>query len=550
MAILRCKSCGFLREVPSNYAGKKIKCPSCQQVTQIHDTIQLTKKLFEMLSQSQKEVISLKQNSSQSRKNIFETQSQSQKEVVNLKQDSSQMEKKLFEMLSQSHKELVGLKQNASKTEKKLFEILEQSQKELVSLKQTSSQPESKLFEMLSQSQKELVSLKLTSFKREKKLFEMLDQSQKELIGLKQNSSQTEKKLFEMLDQSQKELVGLKQNSSQTEKKLFEMLDQSQKELVSLKQNSSQTEKKLFEMLSQLQAEIVSLKHNSSQPVTKSSPLPSTPTEPTISSTSPTLSQPTGYAFANLDSSPVFRNVEPARKWFQTKQVKTELDEKAMDISGFFDEMAVMLGDNYDSLKELLNQIKRMQANKNPGFTVDISTYNQNQIDIINKFCKEAYTNSFFSKFVNSKKNKNFLHITLQTEPKIVNFFNGLWLEWFVLMKVATMLAKRKITFSCLRGFKIILTNDELHEIDIFFLINGLPLWIECKTGEFRDSIAKYSSLRKRLNIDKQRSLLLVLDEPEEKLKTLTNMYDITFVNEKTWFHQVENLLPILSVVK
>jgi hypothetical protein len=320
-------------------------------------------------------------------------------------------------------------------------------------------------------------------------------------------------------------------------------------------------------MLSQLQKEIVSLKQSSSQSVAKSNSSPqevaksntslSTPTKSISPETQPETdsqaftkpSPSTGYAFANLASSPVFRNVEPARKWFQTKQIKTELDEKAMDISGFFDEIAVMLGDNYDNLKELLDRIKRTQRKGYPKFTVELSAYSEQRIDVINKFCKTAYASSFISRFVNRfEGDKNLLHLTLQTEPKIVNFFNGFWLEWFVLMKIATMLVERKVEFSCLRSFKVIFSDKELHEkelheMDIFFLINGLPLWIECKTGEFRDSINKYSRLRKRLNIDKQRSLLLVLDTPEEKLAALTSMYDITFVNEKTLFRQVENLL-------
>lgn len=71
--------------------------------------------------------------------------------------------------------------------------------------------------------------------------------------------------------------------------------------------------------------------------------------------------------------------------------------------------------------------------------------------------------------------------------------------------------------------------------LDIFFLINETqPLWIECKTGEFRDSINKYQALRKRLNIDPKYTILLVSGLDEEKAAAMSSMFKLTIVNEKT----------------
>lgn len=55
MAILKCEHCKCTKEIPSQYAGKTVKCPSCNQPTQIHDTIDFltsfSDKLFELETQ-------------------------------------------------------------------------------------------------------------------------------------------------------------------------------------------------------------------------------------------------------------------------------------------------------------------------------------------------------------------------------------------------------------------------------------------------------------------------------------------------------------------
>ncbi|MFH2044485.1 MAG: hypothetical protein ABIK92_05000, partial [Pseudomonadota bacterium] len=39
MAIFRCNKCGHIREVGSEYIGKAVKCPKCDNATIIYDTV-------------------------------------------------------------------------------------------------------------------------------------------------------------------------------------------------------------------------------------------------------------------------------------------------------------------------------------------------------------------------------------------------------------------------------------------------------------------------------------------------------------------------------
>jgi len=249
-----------------------------------------------------------------------------------------------------------------------------------------------------------------------------------------------------------------------------------------------------------------------------------------------------GYAFANLSSSPIFENYNDIIQWFKAKQITVTPNQAAMDISGFFDEVAVKLGDNYAILGELCEKIKRTQGHHS-YVMLNLTSRSQKDIKIIIESLKELYDNAFITRYTYDKTGKK-IHISLQTVPKIINFFNGDWLEWYVLMKVATLLVDRKIKFSCLRGFHVHFPDADTNEIDLFFLINGsMPLWIECKSGEFRQFIGKYSALRKRLKLEKSNALLLVLGIPDEKVVGLTNTFELTVVNENNFLKQIEQKL-------
>lgn len=47
MAILRCNSCTYLREVTNEHVGKTVKCPVCEKPAVIHDAVAFVKKVLE-----------------------------------------------------------------------------------------------------------------------------------------------------------------------------------------------------------------------------------------------------------------------------------------------------------------------------------------------------------------------------------------------------------------------------------------------------------------------------------------------------------------------
>lgn len=234
---------------------------------------------------------------------------------------------------------------------------------------------------------------------------------------------------------------------------------------------------------------------------------------------------------------------KPIIDWFKNKNIILDIDTKTIDTQGFFDEVAVALGEDYELLKNINDQIKRAQRKGHGSVSISVSNYSQKEIQALTFYCKTLYDFSFVAKYFYNKQDKR-IHLTLQKAPPVLNFFNGEWLEWFVFMKLLILFYQKKVPFSALRSFKVHFPNEDQHEVDVFFLINNeMPFFIECKSGEFRSTIEKYQKLRKRMGIDKENFTLLVLGLSDEQIKGLTSMYDITFVNENNFIEYFSAML-------
>jgi phage FluMu protein Com len=234
---------------------------------------------------------------------------------------------------------------------------------------------------------------------------------------------------------------------------------------------------------------------------------------------------------------------EPIVQWFEKRQIQIQINQEAVDTTGFFDEISLLIGNNYNVLKFVSDQIKYIQ---NKGYTnvkLDISKKSPEEIKQIKAFCKEMYDYSFVAKYFYQKKDK-IIRLTLQKAPNIRNFFNGIWMEWFTLMKLLEFFGGKKINPSCMRSLNVSFSNGISNELDIFFLTkNNIPVCIECKSGEFRQDIDKYLKLRKQLNIEKNKFVICIFGLSEKQTQGMTSMYDLTFTNETNLISHIEKII-------
>ena len=112
-----------------------------------------------------------------------------------------------------------------------------------------------------------------------------------------------------------------------------------------------------------------------------------------------------------------------------------------------------------------------------------------------------------------------------------------------IFLKLLTVFRERRILAACLRNPVVTLPNDDVHELDVFFLVdNRIPLCIECKTGEFRQDIDKYTRLVKRLKLEKEEFLVCATGLDEKQIQGFNSMYSVTFTNETNFLEHVQRV--------
>ncbi len=237
---------------------------------------------------------------------------------------------------------------------------------------------------------------------------------------------------------------------------------------------------------------------------------------------------------------------KPIVDWFAQSNIKATIDRDAVDTRGFFDEVAITLGNNFDVLESVLEQMRYIQRKGYDTVKISLEQKDKREISIIKNFCKEIYDYSFASRYFLDKK-KNAIYLEIQKATKITNFFNGIWMEWYVYMMLLDRFEKQELPYTLLKGLKITYSNKERNELDIFFIIGDTPVCIECKSGEFRKDIDKYVKLKKRLKLGKEYFIICAIGLDTLQTDGLTNTFDITFTNQNNLLQYIDDILRNIS---
>jgi hypothetical protein len=222
---------------------------------------------------------------------------------------------------------------------------------------------------------------------------------------------------------------------------------------------------------------------------------------------------------------------KPLGDWFRARQITATHDLNGVDTTGFFDEAAREIGDHYEALAGLMEQIRFAYRKEFTWLNADLSQYDPLVRQNVLAFCRELYSHTLFSRY-SFKQQTKVLGLGIQPAKAVRAFFTGGWLEWYALTTLLSLCMKQGREFSCARGTVISLQNAETRELDVAALVAGKTLLvIECKTGEFRSEIEKYVQLRKRLGIDRSQFIVCNPDLTDEQAVGLGAMYGLTFVN-------------------
>lgn len=213
-----------------------------------------------------------------------------------------------------------------------------------------------------------------------------------------------------------------------------------------------------------------------------------------------------------------------------------------------FDRLALFLGDHYSVLACFRLELKRALHTKT---RVRFSFKNKcpeeiarcHQLVMLMKDLSLAYNCSY-------SKEKKLLQVDLQEREDIRRFFDGEWFERYVCYRLNQFFQAQGWQYQCLRNPRIRFSNGDRAELDLFWSVQGQPLWIECKTSkEYESFLKKYSDYRKRLGMAPSRSILMVLEAPEEQAEQQSQFWQLTIGTRESLIGLVHRALQESSEI-
>ncbi|MBE9068912.1 DUF1887 family protein [Leptolyngbya cf. ectocarpi LEGE 11479] len=248
----------------------------------------------------------------------------------------------------------------------------------------------------------------------------------------------------------------------------------------------------------------------------------------------------------NSDEEEEGREVATTTAWFQSRNVELQSSyqpEPAID--ELLDDLAVFLGDNYEILERFYKKLK-FSLGKRCSFPLQDKS--QKEISIHNLFFKKLKDSSLLSKGFYNKSDKIII-ATTQNQEDVKFFLEGGWFERFVYYKIVDFLDSIGADYQVLRNLDITYENEDHFELDIFFMIQGQPLLVECKAGkQFDSGIATFTKHKQRLSLQPENAVFVALELEERLTAVRTKRMGVTVANKDTLLSHLDQLLTSMGI--
>lgn len=233
-------------------------------------------------------------------------------------------------------------------------------------------------------------------------------------------------------------------------------------------------------------------------------------------------------------------------EWFKKRKIEVKCEYSHVDTSGFFDEAATLIGDEYALLSNILEQLRYGYGKNWTWLNIELDKRSKKDKQALKASLRQLYSYTFFARYVYQQK-QDVIGLGMQSATPVKVFLTGGWLEWWAFIRILELCLDQELEFSCARGMRIEFQDQEARELDVVYLIKKankvFPVIVECKTGEFRAELQKYSNLSKRLQLEAAQFIICNPDIDDQQAAALSAMYGLTFVNLGSFSQHLQAVL-------
>ncbi|WNZ48023.1 formylglycine-generating enzyme family protein [Leptolyngbya boryana CZ1] len=236
--------------------------------------------------------------------------------------------------------------------------------------------------------------------------------------------------------------------------------------------------------------------------------------------------------------------------WFRERQIEVHPSQTYENLRvAIFDRLALEVGDHYDVLAPLLRQMKRATSRNHSEFQYQLGEIPQEMVSRCVGFGHNLMNEGLLLEFHYDRATRT-IRGTMTDQPYIVEFFTGAWFARYICQKVVQLLRERELRFSFLSDVTVTLLTRDRFELDLFFLVEGQPLVIECFTGkEVENILRKASPYIETLGIPSSQTLSIGLDLTRSQVENPPSFLSgLIIANRETYLAQIQVMLEILGI--
>ena len=249
-------------------------------------------------------------------------------------------------------------------------------------------------------------------------------------------------------------------------------------------------------------------------------PKPAPAPEQTASKPSePAVSKPAGKAAGQTKEAPPQEipskaSDSPVAAWLENRGFRVVRHGVGNGQDKMLIPLALEMGDHFDELRPVHDAIRAAQADGSE-FSVSLKDKDGSAVSRCVQWAGKLGKRGLLSDVHYARKGRT-LSARTQAGGVAQSFFSGRWFELYVRAKVERVLTAQKLQFDSLTNICIRLPDGQNRELDLLFIVEQEPIWIECKSGGVRGQLKRIGKLRMQLQIAPDRSILAVLDMPPE----------------------------------
>lgn len=236
--------------------------------------------------------------------------------------------------------------------------------------------------------------------------------------------------------------------------------------------------------------------------------------------------------------------------WLKSRQITLLRTAESSALDEAFDRLAWFLGERFTNIRRFYEAVKRRVAGYPYPREIELRDETPRAISDICQFAKELYDNGFLSYYRYYRGSRR-LVFEPQMEGRVINFFNGDWLERYVLLTAirhAEAFLPKTVRPGVLTKAVIALPDGQETELDILLGLPDCVIWMECKTGDWRKQAVKLGRVARMLRIPISHAALVILDKlTSQQKQTISALLEMTVISPEEVRDFVERAMGITA---